>query len=441
MKDNKERRSFGAVRAVILVIALGVFVYSGYQLWSIFSVYKKAGDEYSSLAGDFTHAAEDDGDVSPAAAPPSDTSAGDKTSGASPAESGPSAAPEAGDTAGGNAAAGDTAGGNDAAGNEDTQAGGFAAKPREPVVLSGAASGIGPPAGEAAQAADRAADQPEIDYNRYVRPNTTGLYEDAEPPITVDWDELKAINRDIVGWICVDALPTINYPVCRGEDNEFYLHHTFRKEYLFAGSIFMDSMNSGDFSDPNTVVYGHNMKNGSMFNTLKELNSQEKYDESPYFWILTPKGDYRYHIFSVTTAGTTSQAYLLYRFNGEELLGWARDMKNRSNVKNDVSLKASDKIVSLSTCTQDSGVRCLVLGKCVTTSRPVKKVVIPTPTPVPTQEPVPDLFDDGWELWDDGDYEEEYTDDGFDDIEIYGEDYQEEYLPEDAGGDGEIFFE
>ena len=127
---------------------------------------------------------------------------------------------------------------------------------------------------------------------------STRFIEDAEPPLEVDWDELKSVNSDIVGWIYVEAQSGISYPICQTTDNEYYLHRTFRKEPIFAGAIFEDFCNSPEFSDPNTIVYGHNMKSGSMFAMLKRLKEQSRYDEAPYFWILTPKGNYRYHIYA-----------------------------------------------------------------------------------------------------------------------------------------------
>ena len=201
--------------------------------------------------------------------------------------------------------------------------------------------------------------------------------EDAEPPFAVDFESLKAINPDVIGWLYVDALPNINYPICRGEDNEFYLHHTFRKEYLFAGSIFMDSVNTPDFSDPNTIVYGHNMRNQSMFGLLKYLKDQEKYDSAPYFWILTPKGNYRYHIYAAFDTPYDGDTYTLFSAGGPELLKWEEEMKSRSAVTCDIPLSENDHTVVLSTCTSNSSVRCVVLGKCVSSLRPPRPHVDP----------------------------------------------------------------
>ena len=97
-----------------------------------------------------------------------------------------------------------------------------------------------------------------------------------EPPLAVDFESLKAINPDVKGWLYIEALD-ISYPVVQGPDNDAYLHTTYEGTSNFAGSIFLDYQNQDDFSDGNTIVYGHNMKNLSMFGKLKQMKEQEKY--------------------------------------------------------------------------------------------------------------------------------------------------------------------
>ena len=235
MSRQKEKHSFGPVRAVILIAALCVLCWSGWQLYSIFSVYKKAGDEYNALADDFTrpYAAEAENSGTPA-------------SGASSAENVQTGAVSAGTEM------------SPAAAAPVPQAGmildGEARKRKKEVRVSGTVS----PAADlnTASSAETAAEQspkpaaevppesspepaaaspPESSPEQVLSPTPElspeptpepEICEDAEPPLEVDWNELKAINPDIVGWIYVDALPTINYPVLKGEDNEYYLHHT-----------------------------------------------------------------------------------------------------------------------------------------------------------------------------------------------------------------------
>lgn len=184
-----------------------------------------------------------------------------------------------------------------------------------------------------------------------------------ESPLDIDFKELKSINPDVAGWIYMEALPDISYPIVQGDDNEFYLHHTYKKESIFAGSIFVDCKNSKDFSDQNTIVYGHNMKNGSMFGTLKNYKLQETVDKSPYFWIITKKDAYKYKIFSIYTANVDGDTYTLIKGPGKETVEYANNMKAKSNIDmGEFDFKETDKIVTLSTCTGDTATRFVVQG-------------------------------------------------------------------------------
>ena len=188
-----------------------------------------------------------------------------------------------------------------------------------------------------------------------------------KPPIEVDFDKLKSVNEDVVGWIYVDALPDISYPIVKGKDNQTYLHQTYEKNYNFAGTIFVDYENSGDFSDCNTLVYGNNMKNGSMFGHLKKFREDDKlYKQDKYFWILTPERNYRYEIISAYTTGVNSDTYTLFKGPGEEFEKYLETIKGYSEIKtDDTDLTIKDKIVTLSTCTGNESTRFVVQGKRV----------------------------------------------------------------------------
>lgn len=188
-----------------------------------------------------------------------------------------------------------------------------------------------------------------------------------KPPIEVDFDKLKSVNEDVVGWIYVDALPDISYPIVKGKDNQTYLHQTYEKNYNFAGTIFVDYENSGDFSDCNTLVYGHNMKNGSMFGHLKKFREDDRlYKQYKYFWILTPERNYRYEIISAYTTGVNSDTYTLFKGPGEEFEKYLETIKGYSEIQtDDTDLTIKDKIVTLSTCTGNESTRFVVQGKRV----------------------------------------------------------------------------
>ena len=175
---------------------------------------------------------------------------------------------------------------------------------------------------------------------------------DAEPkpPIDVDFAALKSVNEDVVGWIYVEALDNISYPIVQGKDNEMYLHQTYEKNYNFAGTLFVD-----------------NMKNGSMFGHLKKfVEDQGLYNKSRYFWILTPDKNYRYEIISAYTTGVDSDTYTLFKGPGEEFQNYLETIRGYSEIQTDPGeLTIKDKIVTLSTCTGNESTRFVVQGKRV----------------------------------------------------------------------------
>ncbi len=178
----------------------------------------------------------------------------------------------------------------------------------------------------------------------------------------VDFAELKQVNEDIVGWLKIRALD-ISYPIVQGEDNDYYLHRTFEKVDNFAGCIFMNYSNKDDFTDQNTVIYGHNMKNGSMFGTLKKFKEEETYEKSEYFWIFTPDLIYQYHIFSAMTVNKTGMTYQTF-FMDDEFQTLIDTAFEKSVVDgSDIKVDTDDRIVTLSTCTGDDSTRFVVMGK------------------------------------------------------------------------------
>lgn len=188
-----------------------------------------------------------------------------------------------------------------------------------------------------------------------------------QPP-EVDFEELQKMNPDVIGWLEIEALEDISYPVVQGEDNDYYLHRTFKKTENYAGSIFIDYRNKPDFSDCNTIIYGHNMKNGSMFGKLKHLYESKKYKDSRYIWICTPNGKYRYEIFSMQYADVTSDTYTLFSAHDDAFDDYLKKMAKKSevNMKTE-SLTKDDSIITLSTCTSNEQVRFVVQARWVGT--------------------------------------------------------------------------
>ena len=178
----------------------------------------------------------------------------------------------------------------------------------------------------------------------------------------IDFEELEAVNEDIVGWLRISALD-ISYPVVQGTDNDFYLHRTFEKEDNFAGCIFLNADNKSDFTDQNTIVYGHNMKNGSLFGKLKDFREEEDFNKSKYFWMFTDDLIYQYRIFSACVVNKTGLTYQTFFVNNEfdEFVNAAYESSEVDT--SGVEVTRDDRVMTLSTCTGDDATRFVVIGK------------------------------------------------------------------------------
>ena len=169
----------------------------------------------------------------------------------------------------------------------------------------------------------------------------------------VDFDVLLQENPDTVAWIRFDEPSIISYPVVKSADNKEYLTKTFSANDNKLGAIFMDMKNKSDFSDRNTMIYGHNLKvGGEMFSQLKEYEEESFYKEHPNFYIYTPDGKVRmYKVFAASVVKDTSDAYNLTYNSDEEFESYLNLCRESSNYQVDVEVNAQSQIVSLSTCT------------------------------------------------------------------------------------------
>lgn len=127
---------------------------------------------------------------------------------------------------------------------------------------------------------------------------------------TIDFAELRKINEDIVAWIQISGIG-VDYPVVQGEDNEYYLHHTFRKEANKAGSIFLDYRNRADFTEQRVIIYGHNMKDGSMFSNLKKYQDNAFRKESGTAYLYLPEKTLQLEIVACERVSMRDKAYAL----------------------------------------------------------------------------------------------------------------------------------
>lgn len=186
------------------------------------------------------------------------------------------------------------------------------------------------------------------------------------PDNPIDFTAEKEKYPDIYAWIYIPNT-NINYPVVQSaEDDAYYLTHNAEKEYTQAGAIYSEMKNSKDFSDPNTVLYGHNMLNGSMFQNLHKFRkSEEFFNENKYVYIYTPGHILTYEI---CAAYRYDNRHILNSFNFsdpkvfEEYLETVKNPKSMIARTREVELTTESKILTLSTCIGDHNYRYLVQG-------------------------------------------------------------------------------
>lgn len=189
----------------------------------------------------------------------------------------------------------------------------------------------------------------------------------------VDFEALKKENPDIYAWINVPGT-SVDYPVLRREgDNSYYLNHSVDKKKSTYGSIYTEDYNDTDFADFNTVVYGHNMKNGSMFGTLKKYRDKTFFEQNQYINVYMPGRIMKYQIFAAYV-WDDRHILLSLDFDDEAIREAYIDMifstrKMSANINSDLAVTKDDRIITLSTCTSNKNERYLVQGVLIYDSR------------------------------------------------------------------------
>lgn len=174
--------------------------------------------------------------------------------------------------------------------------------------------------------------------------------ENVDLPI-IDFEALQKMNPDIVGWIYFEGID-INYPVVKHTDNDYYLDHMFNGEVNSSGSIFLDANNDSDFSDKNSILYGHHMKNGTMFSKITNYTEQSYYDEHKVAYLLTADKNYKVSLFSGYSTGASDTAWKI-SFTNDDFLSWINQVIQKSYFASEVSPKADDRIITFSTCSYE----------------------------------------------------------------------------------------
>ena len=181
----------------------------------------------------------------------------------------------------------------------------------------------------------------------------------------MDFESRRNEAPGIEGWIKIDGTQ-INYPIMRASDNDYYLTRLPNGTRSSSGSIFMDYRNSPDFSNRNTLIYGHRMRSGAMFGTLRYYGNQSFYDKHPTVSIFTPRGDFEVELIAGYAFDQTKETVPLRFDNEEDFDKYIADARRRSTFKSDVEVKAVDRLVTLATCeySYNDG-RLVIVGKLV----------------------------------------------------------------------------
>ena len=169
------------------------------------------------------------------------------------------------------------------------------------------------------------------------------------PDMEIDYSGLKKENRDYVGWLYVSSVG-ISYPVVQGEDNEYYLHNTFERKPNFAGCVFIDCQDKPDFTLYNTFLYGHAMKNGTMFGDLRKIRKNPSLvKDDPYIYMFLKDGIYRYMIYSYYIDEKDSNMYYSPE-NIKEYRQYIREALDNSMIECEGKPNEEDPTITLVTC-------------------------------------------------------------------------------------------
>lgn len=185
--------------------------------------------------------------------------------------------------------------------------------------------------------------------------------------IRPQFSDLQEVNKQIVGWISVDGTK-LDLPILQADNNEFYLDHNFKDSYSRAGSIFMDYRNDVTNMNRNTILYGHAMKNGTMFGSLKNYLKQDYANAHRTIYLDTLYEGYGVEVFAAYET-TIDFNYIKTEFQTDEAFShFIEEVNKRSMIEMNVEVGPDDQIVTLSTCKEffiSNDQRVVVQGKLV----------------------------------------------------------------------------
>lgn len=185
----------------------------------------------------------------------------------------------------------------------------------------------------------------------------------------VDWKALKKVNPDVQGWLYQKGT-VINYPVVQGTDNDTYLHTRFDKQWSGGGTLFVDYRMEKDFRGFNSIIYGHHMKDGSMFRSIRGYTKEDGYyDKHKTLELATPHGNYHLVVFSAFITKATDEDTYKMTYDEAEKQAYIDRAWERSELpitRDSVDVTKNDRLVTLSTCAYDyEEARYIVMCKMV----------------------------------------------------------------------------
>ncbi|MBQ6150577.1 MAG: class B sortase [Mogibacterium sp.] len=206
----------------------------------------------------------------------------------------------------------------------------------------------------------------EYSSNRNAYKEIAGRVNDTnDDALNVDFDELRKINPDVVGWIRYKGTP-IDYPIVQGKDNSRYLYARFDGGYSDFGTLFADSVTEEPFRQFNTIVYGHHMKDGSMFGSLKKLRDPDFRRKHPKMELATPDGNYDLEIYAFLNQPSDCMVFTNNVTDDEDkdaYIGW---ISRKAVYTTDADITKEDQLVVLSTCAYEyNGARYIVVCRMI----------------------------------------------------------------------------
>ena len=171
----------------------------------------------------------------------------------------------------------------------------------------------------------------------------------SEVPISVDWDYLKSLNSDVIGWLYCPGT-AINYPVMQTSDNAYYLRRGFDKQSNTTGSLFADTTAVVGITHSNLIIYGHNMKDGSMLAAIEDYVDTSFYREHPVMYFLTPTANYRVDLFAAHIVESTMNNFPGYFASNSAYQSYLNEVSSRSFFASSVTPSTDYQLITLSTC-------------------------------------------------------------------------------------------